>query len=308
MTQICIILIHFNQPNLTDQALDSLAKINKQGNKVRVVVVDNASTKLYKLPKSLPTTWFEVIRSQSNLGFTGGNNLGLHYAIENYNPEYALLLNNDTVVDKNFLLELLDHANRYPTHGLISSKIYFYPGSEFHKASYKPSERSRVLWYAGGATDWQHLAFHHKGVDELDRGQFDHLVTSDFATGCSLLIRREVLEKIGTLDKSYFLYNEDLDFSLRARENGYKIGFCASSKVWHKNAGSSGGAGSSTADYYQTRNRYILVMKHGSVGVWITALRLMIRDLLSGNEFKIKAVWHFLSGQFGKQPLVDLIN
>jgi len=301
---ISIIIVHFNQPNLTNLALDSLAKINKKGLKIKTIIVDNASSETYRLPPLLRKSWFEVIRSQSNLGFTGGNNLGLHYAIEKYNSDFVLLLNNDTVVDKDFLVNLLEHAQKHPGHGLISSKIYFYPGSEFHKTSYQAKDKGRVLWYAGGSIDWDHLSFSHRGVDEVDLGQFDHQTESDFATGCTLLIRREVLEKVGAFDKDYFLYDEDLDLCLRARRAGYAIGFCARSKVWHKNAGSTGGAGSMTADYYQTRNRYILIMKHRGIKDWITGLRLMVRDLNSGNKYKIKAAWHFFSGQFGKQPLM----
>jgi len=301
---ISIILIHFNQPNLTNQALESLTKITKKGFKAKVIVVDNASSERYRLPPNLRRSWFEVIRSQSNLGFTGGNNLGLHYAIEKYNSDFIFLLNNDTVIDKDCLINLLDHAHQYPNHGLISAKIYFYPGCEYHKASYGSQDRGRVLWYAGGSLDWDHLAFFHRGVDELDRGQFDHQIESDFATGCAILIKREILEKVGTFDKDYFLYNEDLDLSLRVKKAGYGIGFCALAKVWHKNAGSAGGAGSMTADYYLTRNRYILIMKHGRLKDWWVGLRLMVGDLRSGNQYKIRAVWHFLGGQFGKQPLL----
>lgn len=303
MRHISIIIVNYNTPEDTSECLRSLVKIKHSSFEYAVCVVDNGSKQLYELPADVPKKRFEVIRSDANLGFTGGNNLGIYTAIEYYNSDYVLLLNNDTIVDKNFLEELLAQAEEDPEVGMICPKIYFSPEMEFHN-SYSSDERGSILWYAGGSIDWQHLVAFHRGVDEVDRGHFDSQSSSDFATGCCVLIQREVLEKIGTFDKHFFLYMEDVDLSVRAREAGYTIAFCPIAVVWHKNAGSSGGSGSELQEYYQTRNRLYFAFKHGSWKVKAIASILILRYLVIGNKAQRTGALHVLTGQFGKQQLV----
>ncbi len=300
---VSIIIVDYNARDYTLNCLESLVGQKAAGYNFTALVVDNGSKVPFKLPKRLQNPLIEIIRSNSNLGFTGGNNLGIYYSIEKYNSEYILLLNNDTVVSEDFLRNMLKCAEEMPRAGVISPKIYFSPGAEYHQNSYKREERGKIFWYAGGALDWPHLVAFHRGVDEFDYGQFDNQQHSDFATGCAMLISREVLEKIGTLDKRYFLYLEDVDFSMRVHKAGYEIGFCPDAVVWHKNAGSSGGAGSSIHDYYQTRNRLLFAFKHGEWQQWLTALRLAYRDFFSGNEKKRMGVSHALINRYGKQAV-----
>jgi GT2 family glycosyltransferase len=304
MLHISIIIVNFNSKKDTIECLESLQKIKHANFKYSVVVVDNASIEPFTLPNKLHSQNIEVIHSDSNLGFTGGNNMGIYYMIEKYNSDYILLLNNDTIVDPDFLKELIKTADSNPRIGLVSSKIYFTKGREFHHDSYDKDQLGNVLWYAGGSIDWQHLVAFHRGVDEVDYGQFDNQIESDFATGCSFLIKREVLEKCGTLDKRFFVYMEDVDLSIRVKKAGYIIGFSPKSIVFHKNAGSSGGSGSKIHEYYQTRNRIILSMKNISFSNLVVALRLIAKWLKSGNRIKRKAVFHALTGQFGKQTIL----
>ena len=304
MHHISIIIVHYNSDEITEECLKSLADIKSKGFSYNIVVVDNASREPFVLPKAISNKKFEVLRSESNLGFTGGNNLGIYTAIEKYNSDFILLLNNDTVVDSSFLFHLHDHLQNNDDAGLVCPKIYFYPRSEYHLSSYKREDLGKVIWYGGGSIDWQHLVAFHRGVDEIDRGQFDTQKTSDFATGCCVLIRREVLEKTGTLDKKYFLYLEDVDLSLKAIKRGYEIHFCPKSVVWHKNAGSSGGSGSYVHQYYQTRNRLLLAFRYGSARVHAIALKLALYYLRTGNEWERRAVKDLFSGRLGKQPLL----
>lgn len=303
---ISLIVINYNTKVDTDECLKSLSAVKTAKDvSFNVVVVDNGSLDEYSLPRSLsPKKQFEVVRSEANLGFTGGNNLGIYYAIEKYNSEYVLLLNNDTTVDPKFLQELLDCSEEHPEHGLICPKIYFYKGNEFHKKSYSRTQLGSVLWYAGGSIDWQHLAAFHRGVDEVDRSHFDTPTETDFATGCAVLIKREVLEKVGTFDKRFFLYFEDVDLSERAKNAGYTIGFCPSSVVWHKNAGSSGGSGSSVHNYYIARNRLLFAVKHGSIKTKLVGLRVLLQYALMGSYYERMAVADLLLRRFGKQPIV----
>ncbi|NCN82830.1 MAG: glycosyltransferase family 2 protein [Candidatus Pacebacteria bacterium] len=304
MKHISIIIVNFNQQKLTDACLLSLTKVQAKNFEFSVFVVDNGSSETYRLPTKLPSKQFFLLRSDANLGFTGGNNLGIHTAIEQFDSEYVLLLNNDTVVDPGFLSELFEFSEARPRMGIVSAKIFFSPGREFHVQSYTAQERGNVLWYAGGSVDWDHLVAHHRGVDEIDRLQFAQQELSDFATGCCALVRREVLEKAGFLDRRYFLYLEDVDLSMRARLFGYQIGYCDTAKVWHVNASSSGGSGSQFHLYYQLRNRLFFFSLYGTWRVRLRVLKVLLQRALHGSRLEHKAIWHFLTLQDGKQPII----
>ncbi len=304
MIYVSTILVNFNTTKDTLECLDSLQDIKTTGFKHNIIIVDNASKEPFVLPDKFSNSNIEVIRSESNKGFTGGNNMGIYYAVEHYNSDYVLLLNNDTTVDPNFLKEMVRMAEADSNIGMVGSKIYFTKGREFHAESYHKSELGNILWYAGGSIDWNHIAASHRGVDEVDLGQFENQTESDFVTGCSMLVKREVLEKVGTFDKRFFLYFEDVDWSVRAQKAGYTIAFCPTSIVYHKNAGSSGGAGSTVHQYYQTRNRLLFAFKHGTWKEIITALRLAISYLLFGTSKQRLAVFHMFTLQYGKQPIV----
>ena len=281
----------------------SLSKVKKENFDFSVFVVDNGSPENYRLPAKLSKKQFTLLRSDANLGFTGGNNLGIHTAIERFDSEYVLLLNNDTEVATDFLKILFQFTESHPRMGVVSPKIFFSPGKEFHTNSYKIDERGSVLWYAGGSIDWDHLVAFHRGVDEIDRSQFARQELSDFATGCCVLIRREVLEKAGFLDRRYFLYLEDVDLSMRARQFGYQVGYCDAAKIWHLNAASSGGSGSQFHLYYQLRNRLFFFFYYGTWQVKLRVVKILFQRLIQGNRLEHKAIWHFLTLQDGKQPV-----
>ncbi len=304
MKHISIIVVNYNQQKLTDECLRSLQGIKKSNFEFSVFVVDNGSVEPYRLPTKLPEKQFALLRSDANLGFTGGNNLGIHTAIEQFDSEYVLLLNNDTVVDAHFLHELFAFSEARPRMGIVSAKIFFSPGNEFHKQSYKQKDRGNVLWYGGGSVDWEHLVAHHRGVDEVDRKQFANQELCDFATGCCALVRREVLEKAGFLDRRYFLYLEDVDLSMRARQFGYQIGYCDAAKIWHVNASSSGGSGSQFHLYYQLRNRLFFFFTYGNWRIKARVFKVLLQRILRGTRLEHKAIWHFLTAQDGKQPIL----
>lgn len=305
MKHVSILLVHYNTDALTHACVRSLSQLKRGGFRTQVIIVDNGSLKPYRLPPAYRNSkLFSVVRSDSNLGFTGGNNLGIHLAVERYNSQYIFLLNNDTTIAPNALQQLLMQMEQDASVGILCPKIYFSPGKEFHRKSYQKEERGRVLWYAGGTIDWNNLTAFHRGVDEVDRGQFDTVEPTDFATGCALLIRREVLEKVGYLDKRYFMYFEDVDLSLRVKKSGYTIMYCPKAIVWHMNAGSSGGAGSNKHVYYQERNRYLLFESYSFFDTLKARLRLQLSALFSKNRYKQRAVFDYYIRSFGKQPTI----
>ncbi|MDQ3008195.1 MAG: glycosyltransferase family 2 protein [bacterium] len=304
MDHISIIIVHYNTPKETKECLESLAVMKTQGMSCSVVIVDNASMKPFDLPQKFTPKMFEVVRSESNLGFTGGNNLGISYALEKYNSDYVLLLNSDTTVEPNFLQQLYKASQASPHQGVICPAIYFSKGREFFGPSYTAEEKGNVFWYAGGSIDWQNVLCFHRGVDEVDRNHVNLQTKSDFATGCCMLIKREVLEKIGLLDERFFLYLEDVDFSVRAMKHGYEIGFAPESKIWHKNAGSSGGAGSPLQQYYQTRNRLLFAFKHGSLRLKITMIKYALRLMRTGQRPEKIAAFDVMRANFGKKVVL----
>lgn len=302
MDTIVIIIVHYNSDTDTRECLDSLLPISPKEYDLKVLVIDNASKEPFTLPKKFPDTRFEVVRSEANLGFTGGNNLGIWYARENYDPDYVCLLNNDTLVEPTCINHLYTHLEDHPEVGMVCPKIYFAKGSEFHD-SYSAQETGHVLWYAGGVIDWQNLDAFHRGVDEVDRGQFDVTQETDFATGCCVMLPLSVIDRVGTLDKRYFLYLEDVDWSVRVAAAGYRVEYLPTTWIWHKNAGSSG-SGSALHQYYQTRNRLLFALKHGSLRIKVLALKLAIRFGLFGNSYQRRAVLDLGLQRFGKQPII----
>ncbi len=302
MDHISIILVNYDSADFTKACLKSLQDLQAEHFDYSVIVVDNGSQEALSLPKSLRSGQVEVIRSESNLGFTGGNNLGITYAAEHHDPDYICLLNNDTTVDPAFLAQLHQSLENKETGGLVSPKIYFASGHEYHQEAYSKTEKGQVIWYGGGCIDWPNLIAFHQGVDEVDRGHLDQTRSTDFCTGCCLLISREVLETVGLMDDKFFLYYEDADLSIRARKKGFNVLYCPAAKIWHHNGGSSGGAGSPLHIYYQTRNRVFLALRHGSWRIRLTTLRYLLRTLIKGNPTEKQAVFHALIGNMGKHP------
>ena len=135
MDHISIIIVHYNTDKDTRELISSLKKIKTPDFKFSAIIVDNASKLPLKLPSTLLGDNFEVVRSESNLGFTGGNNLGIKYAIEKYHSEYLLLLNSDTLVDPHFLVELRKCMKAETAVGLMTPKINFAKNNEFQQNS-----------------------------------------------------------------------------------------------------------------------------------------------------------------------------
>ncbi len=303
---ISIIIVHYNTPKDTKTCLQSLFALQHDSFQYHIIVVDNGSKEAFSLPSSLLAEHpeIELIRSESNLGFSGGNNLGLQYAVDHHDSDFFLLLNSDTVVDPAFLQNMFQLASKEAGIGLVVPKIYFHRGYEFWQDDYQRDELHKVLWYAGGSIDWQNLLAFHIGVDEVDRGHFDSVSETEFATGCALLLSREALERVGLLDEAFFLYLEDVDYSVRVKEAKLRVLYCPTAKVWHKISRSTGGSGSSLQTYYQTRNRLYFFFKHGNSRNKLTALHLLFSLLRSGSRLERKACLDFLLGKMGKQPYI----
>lgn len=328
LKKVFIIILNFNGKKDTLDCLKSVYQVkNLKSLNVQIVVVDNASTdgslesikskysyqlvsppgKISKkekassgpICKNSHTSTIKLIKNRVNLGFAEGNNVGIRYSLKN-GADYCLILNNDTLVDKNTLFQLIEAMERDGKTGIVSPKIYFAPGFEFHSHRYKKNEQGKVIWFAGGRIDWKNVLASHRGVDEIDIGRYQKTEETDFATGCCMLIKKEVFEKIGFFDQKYFLYWEDIDFCMRAKEAGFKIFYAPEAFLWHKNASSSEGAGGKTAVYYQERNRLLFALKFASLKSKIAVLKQGLGYLFSGTKLQRKAVKDFLCLRFGR--------
>ena len=180
----------------------------------------------------------------------------------------------------------------------VSPKIYFAPGYEFHKDNYGEEHKGKVVWFGGGKFDWDNVMSIHRGIDEVDRGEYGEEMEMDFATGCCFMVKREVLEKTGMFDDSYFAYFEDSDFSKRVLDAGYKIYYNGSTSISHK-VSQSTGTGSSLTDYYITRNRLTFGFKYASARTKFALWRQTMGQLTFGRSAQRKAIQDFFAGRTG---------
>lgn len=294
---IGIVVLNWNGAKDTVACLKSISKLDFAHKKLFVVVVDNASTESIDAIENFPLTNLQIIRNSQNLGFTGGNNVGIKKILQR-NVDFVLIINNDTLLDSSLLLELCRVFQKQKA-GIISPKIYFAPGFEFHKKRYKKSELGHVLWYAGGIIDWKNVYGFNRGVDEVDNGQYDSEVEIDFATGACMFVHRRVFEKIGLFDTKYFMYFEDVDFSVRAKKEGERIVFAPNAVLRHK-VGRSAGIGTNLTDYYLSRNRLLFGFKYAPLRSKLALIKESFSLLKNGRRWQKQGILDFYLQRFGK--------
>lgn len=298
MTKISAVILNFNGVDNSIECVNSLMKNKGEELDVSIVLVDNASKdgSVDRLQKEFGKK-ITIIENNKNLGFTGGSNEGMRYAISS-DSDFVLLLNNDTIVDHDLIKNLILAASDEAVGGVVP-KIYFAKGFEFHD-KYKKEDLGKVLWYAGGEMDWQNLIGKNVGVDEVDRGQFDIKQETELATGCCFLIKKSVLQKVGIFDDKFFLYYEDADLSERIKKAGYKIIYEPRAFLWHKNAQSSGGSGSGLQDYYITRNRLLFGGRYAPLRTKMALTRESLKIFVSGRPWQKKGVVDYYLKRFGR--------
>ncbi|AAK81009.1 hypothetical protein BJV85_000828 [Clostridium acetobutylicum] len=261
MKSIYIILVNYNNFQDTIECVKSLRKIKNYHN-YKVIIVDNDSKNdsVSKIKSFLQDCL--LIESKKNLGFAGGNNLGIKYAMK-HNADYVLLLNNDTVVENDFLDKLLEVHENYGNVGIVGGKIYYY------------YDKNRI-WYAGGKINKFTGKTKHIGVNEIDEGQYNNISITGYVTGCMMLISKGAIEKCGVMDEKYFLYYEETDWNVRIKNAGFKIMYTPLSKIYHK-VSSTTGKSDLIMSYYYDRNRYYFVFKNFN---WVCKLSVTLYILV----------------------------
>jgi len=242
---VFIIVLNWNGKDDTLECLRSLLKLDYPN--FETVVVDNGSTDgSEEVIRSLfPSVRF--IQTGRNLGYAGGNNVGIKHALSQ-GVDYVWLLNNDTTVDPQALKALVETAASDPRIAFVGSKIYYY-------------DKPDVIWCVGGTIDLAEGGrTDHPGMGQEDRGQFESISDVGYVTGCSLLASRAAIEAIGFLPEEYFLYFEETDWNLAAQKKGYRTVIAPASLVWHKYE--DVGAYKERFIYYFFRNRVLIVRKY----------------------------------------------
>lgn len=302
-TKIGIIILNYYGIADTTDCLSSLQSIKVKNIDVNIYVVNATdknspkdNTQGSQLRKKF--SWIHLIESD-NLGFSGAHNKGAKRAIADGCQE-IIWLNNDTTVSQDFVTGL-HRVIQDKSIGAAAPKIYFSKGREFHLDQYQKNDLGKVIWYAGGVIDWDNVYAFHRGVDEVDRGQFDQTEVTDFCTGCCFITRKDVFEKVGYFEDKLFLYYEDTDWSVRLHNAGYKTVYEPSSIIWHKNAGSTKGSGSDLQVYYQTRNRIYFGLKYAPIRTKLALIKESFNKLSKGSLPEKKAVKHAFTNQFGNR-------
>lgn len=308
--KVYLIILSWNGSMMTLNCLKSLEKVKCDNFIVKVVVIDNGSTdksvgRLEELSKSIKSTTgitsitgMKIIKNKENLGFAEGNNVGIRDALKN-GADYVCLLNNDTRVSSDFLTQLIKTADSDERIGIVGGKIYFEKSYEFHKSRYKPSDLGKVIWYAGGVMDWNNVYASHRGVNEVDHGQYETEMETEYVNGCLMLVKKEVFEKAGLLDPKYYLYFEENDFCQKAKKTGFLLMYSPKAVIWHLNAGSSG-SGSGLHDYFLTRNRLLFGMRWAPLKSKFALVKESIRMLFKGRKWQKVGVRDFYFGKFEK--------
>jgi len=248
---LSIVTINYNQANVTRQFLESARNLTYPN--YEIIVIDNASEPA--LHTQIDVTLYphlRVVRSEVNLGFTGGNNLGIAEA----GGDYFFIVNNDTELTPALLETLLEPFGRDELIGVVCPKIRFFDlPQHVQYAGY-----NAMNMFTGTATAI--------GYNQTDDGQYNQPGPTYFAHGCAMLVSRAVVERVGRFAERFFLYYEELDWSQRIRDAGFVIYYQPSATILHKESVSVG-RNSPLRTYYLTRNRILFMRRHGS---WVQRL------------------------------------
>ncbi|MBU1111010.1 glycosyltransferase family 2 protein [Patescibacteria group bacterium] len=296
---VAIITINLNLKRLTESFIDEVEKQSYPS--FHLYIIDNGSLKEQKIDdKSLQAPWLTYHQLDKNTGFTGGNNKGIELALKD-GHKFIWLVNNDTSLELDCLEKLVDCLGQNPQVGIVGPKILY-------------ENPPDIIWFAGGKINWKnpfpYTVCTHIGERIKDKGQFNESKEVDFITGCSMLIRREVLEKIGRLDDDYFAYFEDSDFCLRAKNAGWMSNYCPQAIMRHQ-VGALSGVTSPRSSYYQIRNSLLFVTRWGTLSSQFLAylnaviitfkniIKLLIPAKRAFARAQLRAVFDFARRRFG---------
>jgi GT2 family glycosyltransferase len=248
MNSVSIITVNFNQSLVTEQLLASITATNAYPN-IEIIVVDNGS-KINSVPEwktKYPAVKF--IRSDKNLGFAGGNNIGVKEAT----GEYLFFVNNDTEFTEGLVQTLVDLMDKHPEVGMASPKIRYY-------------DEPDTLQYAG-YTPMNYYTCRNATIGQFDKdnGQYDNSTgPTGYAHGAAMMVRREAIGKAGLMAENFFLYYEEMDWCDHIKKAGYQVWVEPKALIYHKESVSVGKA-STLKEYFMNRNRILFIRRNAPV-------------------------------------------
>jgi GT2 family glycosyltransferase len=300
---VYFIVLNWNQRDLTLDCLASLAELDYPC--YRIILVDNGSQddSVPVIHERFPDV--ALIENGENLGYSLGNNAGIQRAMSE-GADYIFLLNNDTEVDPTMLTKLVDVAESDPEIGMVGPTMYC-------------AEPPNMIWSTVNHIDWRHGKLVRPYMAKIDDPP-GHLlpgspVEVDYIDTCAILVKREVINRIGMMNGDYFINFDDLDWNVRAHKVGYKITYVPSARMWHKVSATMGQASPATT-YYMTRNALLFFWNHApglarilvvslillrtvrTIGAW--TLKPQYRGFWRKRDANLLALRDFFLGRFGK--------
>ena len=275
---LSIITVNYNGIKDTCELIDSIPF----NDEMEVIVVDNASANNEASVMEEKYPYIKVIRSDRNLGFAGGNNLGIRFAL----GKYIFLINNDTIFKDFNIQPLIDRLESSPKIGAVCPKIRF-------------SWDNKTIQFCG-YTPLSKVTVRNKsiGFGEADNGQYNTPHSTPYAHGAAMMIKKAVIDEVGLMPECYFLYYEELDWSMMITRAGYEIWYEPSCTIFHKESQTTG-QNSPLRTYYITRNRLLLVKRNWKgitkylsyfYLISLVASRDIISNLVHGNYGNIKSI------------------
>jgi len=267
---VSIIVLSYNGRELTSDCVRSLLATSYTNR--RIIVVDNASTDdsvvalREAFHESMTSGAIELVVSSTNLGFAAGNNVGMTLALQR-GTDFVLLLNNDTLAAPDFLNRLVATMQTNPDAGIVGPLIYYI----------QPPDQ---IWFAGTDVMLARGISRHRGIRQRDRGQFTATAECDAVTGCAMLIRANVIRKIGLLDTLYPLYSEDNDYCMRARRAGFRILIDPTAKVWHKISAATGGQFNWKKIRLRAWSNFLFLLRYARWYHWLTIPWFQIAEVV----------------------------
>lgn len=293
--KIFVVVINWNKKDFTLECLGSLENAIRSKKNISVVLVDNNSSdgsqEVFKRIKYKFKFFF--IQNKKNLGWTGGNNVGIKFALKN-NADCILLLANDSVIKKGSIELLANKLFSSKSLGIVGPKIYEY------------DSKPLVIANAGNFYN-SNFNLISLGSGKRDNGQYDLIEETDMVGGTAITIKKEVFKSIGFFDDRLFIYYEDADFCMRAKKAGFSFAFVQKAHVYHRGSATTI-VGSPLHTYYNTRNRLIFLERYGStrprIAEFFSLCRILLRyfkNRKKSDKSVLYAIRDYLLRHFGER-------
>lgn len=279
--QVIIITLNYNQNDYTLKCIDSILKSNY--NNYMILLIDNGSVhdNYKELESKLPNDNHIILhRIEQNRGYVGGINYGLENGAK-LNPDYFLIMNNDTILDKNAITELVSTCVEYNDKAIVTGKVYHYDEpNKLQDVGYTFKSKKR-------------LQFNRVGLNEIDKGQYDKVLERDMLDDVFWLFSIKLYKKIDGYSPYFWFNAEQADFALRAKEAGYKLIYTPKAKLWHKGSVSIGGRYMNPKlAYWHIQStlimRYLHLSKFNFVVYFLIIMNSIIRTSLKSLFFRLK--------------------